>query len=146
MLASALFLLAADLVIQVFMTRKPFKLLNLIDAVTIFCLVLSFSLVGLFKNIVFMQVVALFKLPDTFYFNMLMYNLVRKRNVLLKIYVVTKISYWVVLVGHILGCIFYALDNYLIRVEYFGPLSQNPNLYYQGSEHVYTSIYSLSEE
>jgi len=88
----------------------------LIDVVAIFCLFLSFSLIGLFKNLVFLQIVALFKLHDTVYFNVLVYNLVKKHNVLLKIYVVVKISYWVILVGHILGCIFYALDNYLIKI------------------------------
>jgi len=58
---------------------------------------------------------------------------------------VLKISYWVILVGHILGCIFYAVDNYLIKEQYFGSLAENPNGYYQGSLHVFTSIYALSE-
>jgi len=109
-------LLSMDVVIEVLITRKPFTLANLIDVVVIFCLILSFSLIGLFKNLVFLQIVALFKLHDTVYFNVLVYNLVKKHNVLLKIYVVVKISYWVILVGHILGCIFYALDNYLIKI------------------------------
>ena len=144
MLAIALFLLAADVVAQVFMTRKLFTIGNMIDVVVIFCLVLSFSLFGLFKNLVFVQVMALFKLHDTIYFNILVYNLVKKHGVLLKMYVIIKISYWVILVGHILGCIFYAIDDYFIKSEYFGTLAENPNLYYQGSEHVFTSIYSLS--
>ena len=133
LLVIAFLLLAIDVVIKVFMTRRPFTIGNVIDVVVIFCLVLSFSLYKLFHNMVFLQVLALFKLKDTVYFNILVYNMMKKQGALLKIYVVTKISYWVILVGHILGCIFYALDNYLIKTEYFGPLAVNPNLYYQGS-------------
>lgn len=107
--------MAVDLIIEVFMTQKPFTIVNIIDVVVIFCLVLSFSLFGLFKNMVFLQVVALFKLYDTIYFNIMVYNLVKRHGAILKIYVVMKIAYWVILVGHILGCIFYALDNYLIK-------------------------------
>jgi hypothetical protein len=133
LLAIAFLLLTADLIIQILTTRKPLTIGNIIDVCVIFSLVLSFALFHLYKGMVFLQIVALFKLQDTVYFNILVYNLVKKNNVLLKTYVVTKISYWVILVGHILGCIFYALDNYLIKIEYFGPLSLNPNLYYQGS-------------
>lgn len=146
LLVIAFCLMAIDLLIQVFMTRKPLTIGNVIDVVVIFCLVLSFSLFGIFKNLVFLQVVALFKLQDMGYFNIMVYNLVKKHGALLKIYVVLKISYWVIIVGHILGCIFYALDNYLIQTEYFGPLALNPNLYYMGSEHCFTSLYALSEE
>ena len=127
------------------MTRKPFRIAILVDFLVLFCLVLSFSLYSLFKNMVFLQVVALFKLHDVLYFNVMVYNLVRKHTTLLKIYVLAKISYLIILVGHVLGCIFYAIDNYLIKIQYFGSLAENPNLYYQGSLHVFTSIYSLSE-
>ena len=146
LLVIAFSLMAVDLLIQVFMTRKPLTIGNVIDVVVIFCLVLSFSLFGLFKNLVFLQVVALLKLQDTGYYNIMVYNMVKKHGTLLKVYVVLKISYWVILFGHILGCIFYALDNYLIQTEYFGPLALNPNLYYMGSEHCFTSLYALSEE
>lgn len=133
LLVIAFLLLGADLVVQVLITRRPLTIGNVVDVVVIFCLVLSFSLYKLFRNMVFLQVLALFKLQDTVYFNILVYNMVKKHGALLKIYVVTKISYWVILVGHIMGCIFYALDNYLIKTEYFGSLALNPNLYYQGS-------------
>lgn len=146
LLAIAFSLMAIDLVIQVVMTRRPFTIGNVIDVVVIFCLVLSFSLFKLFNNMVFLQILALFKLQDVIYFNIMLYNLVKKHGALLKIYVVIKISYWVILVGHILGCIFYALDNYLIKIEYFGPLALNPTNYYMGSLHCYTSLYALSEE
>lgn len=146
LLVIALLLLGLDVVAKVLMTRKPFTLGNVVDTVTIFCLVLSFSLYSLHKKLVFLQIIALFKLHDTVYFNIMVYNLVKKYSSVFKTYVIMKIIYWVLLVGHLLGCIFYAVDNYLIEEEYFGPVSQNPNLYYQGSLHVYTSIYALSEQ
>jgi len=115
LLVIAFCMMAVDLAMQVYITKKPVTVGNVVDVVVIFCLVLSFSLFGLFKNLVFLQVVALLKLQDTVYYNILVYNLVKKHNILLKLYVVTKISYWVILFAHILGCIFYAIDNYLIR-------------------------------
>ncbi len=65
----AMFLLVADLIAQVITTRKPFTIGNLLDLIAIFGLILSFSLYGLFKNLVFLQIVALLKLHDTIYFN-----------------------------------------------------------------------------
>lgn len=116
LLVIAFLLYAADLVILVFMTRKPFTIGNVIDVVVLFCLVLSFSLFGLFKKMVFLQIVALLKLQDTVYFNVLVYNVVKKHNFLRKSYVIIKISYWIFLMGHIFGCVFYAVDNYLIKI------------------------------
>jgi hypothetical protein len=110
-------------VIKVVMTRKIFTIGNVIDVVVLFCLILSFSLFGLFKKLVFVQIIALLKLQDTVYYNVLVYNLVKKSNILRKSYVIVKISYWIVLMGHLLGCTFYAVDNYLIKTEYFGSLA-----------------------
>ena len=115
LLALALSLLAIDLVIKIVMTKKAFTIGNAIDVIVIFSLVLSFSLYTLFKKLVFLQIVALLKLQDTPYFNIMVYNLVKKYSFLFKSYVVLKISYWVILVGHLLGCAFYAVDNYLIQ-------------------------------
>ena len=123
LLAIAFVIYAVDLVILVFMSKRLLSIGNLIDVIVIFCLILSFSLFGLFKKLVFLQIVALFKLQDTVYFNILVYNLVKKHNFMRKSYVIMKISYWIILMGHLLGCTFYAVDNYLIKIEYFGPIS-----------------------
>lgn len=116
LLTTVFVLIGIDVIINIFMTRKPFRIAILVDFLVLFCLVLSFSLYSLFKNMVFLQVVALFKLHDVLYFNVMVYNLVRKHTTLLKIYVLAKISYLIILVGHVLGCIFYAIDNYLIKI------------------------------
>jgi hypothetical protein len=116
LLTTVFVLIGIDVIINIFMTRKPFRIAILVDFLVLFCLVLSFSLYSLFKNMVFLQVVALFKLHDVLYFNVMVYNLVRKHTTLLKIYVLVKISYLIILVGHVLGCIFYAIDNYLIKI------------------------------
>lgn len=123
LLVVAFLLFGVDLVLQIMITKKPLTIGNAIDVVVIFSLILSFSLFGLFKHLVFLQVLALFKLQDTVYFNILVYNLVKKNSSLRKAYVVLKISYWIMVMGHLLGCIFYAVDNYLIKIEYFGSIS-----------------------
>jgi len=115
LLVIAFLLFGVDLILQVIMTRKPFTIGNIIDVIVLFSLIISFSLFGLFKNLVFLQILALLKLQDTAYFNILVYNLVKKNNSLRKAYVVLKISYWIMVMGHLLGCIFYAVDNYLIK-------------------------------
>lgn len=123
LLVVAFLLFGVDLVLQIMITKKPLTIGNAIDVVVIFSLILSFSLFGLFKHLVFLQVLALLKLQDTVYFNILVYNLVKKNSSLRKAYVVLKISYWIMVMGHLLGCIFYAVDNYLIKIEYFGSIS-----------------------
>ena len=49
------------------------------------------------------------------------------------------------LFSHMIACLYYVVDAYLIRVEYFGPISLNPNLYYQGDLVCYTPIWELTE-
>lgn len=48
------------------------------------------------------------------------------------LYTFCKIFYLIATVGHVLGCIFYAIDNTLIKEQYYGPIQENPLLYYQG--------------
>jgi hypothetical protein len=46
----------------------------------------------------------------------MIYQIVKKYNIIFKTYVIIKIVYWIIIVGHIIGCLFYALDDYLIRI------------------------------
>jgi len=62
LLVIAFLLFGVDLIMQIMMTKKPFTIGNLIDVIVLFCLILSFSLFGLFKHLVFLQVLALLKL------------------------------------------------------------------------------------
>lgn len=115
LLVIAFLLFGVDLVLQILITKKPFTIGNVIDVIVLFCLIFSFSLFGMFKHLVFLQITALLKLQDTAYYNILVYNLVKKINNLRKTYVIIKISYWIIVVGHLLGCVFYAVDDYFIR-------------------------------
>lgn len=69
----------------------------------------------------------------------------RPYDKLFKVYTGFKIFYMIVVVGHALGCIFYAIDNTLIKAEYYGTIQQNPTMYYQGTLLCYSPIYSLNE-
>lgn len=42
---------------------------------------------------------------------------------LYKIYTMFKIFYVIIVVGHVLGCIFYAIDNNLIQKQYYGSIN-----------------------
>lgn len=114
--------MSIDLLIYVISTKKLLTVDNILDAIVIFCLILSFSLYGLYKNFVYIQIVALIKLKDIFLINQMLYNMSNQYNFIYKSYVIIKIVYWIILVGHILGCLFYALDIYLIKIEYFGSI------------------------
>lgn len=46
-------------------------------------------------------------------------------------------------VGQVLGCIFYAIDITLIDEERFEAYIENPSSYYQGSLTAFTPIYGL---
>lgn len=46
----------------------------------------------------------------------------RSYDKLFKLYTVLKIFYMIAVVGHVLGCIFYAIDNTLIKAEYYGTI------------------------
>lgn len=71
-------------------------------------------------------------LLDIIYLKELMFDLVRRTYWLYKFYIIFKIVYWIILYGHVIGCIFYAIDIYLIDRQYFGPLAENPSSYYHG--------------
>jgi len=49
-----------------------------------------------------------------------MFDLVKRNYWIYKFYIVLKIVYWILIFGHIMGCIFYAIDNYLITNQSFG--------------------------
>lgn len=62
-------------------------------------------------------------LLDILYLKELMFDMVRRIYWVYKIYIIVKIVYWIILYGHVIGCIFYAIDIYLIDQEYFGPFA-----------------------
>ena len=108
-------ILALDLIIYVIITKKVFTIHNVVDLVIIICIILSFSLYRTIKNFVYLQIIALLKVKDIFSINSLVYELVKRYKVIFKTYVVLKIVYCIIFAGHIIGCLFYALDLYLIK-------------------------------
>lgn len=108
-------ILVIDLILSLIISKVLITFDNILDLVVIVGLVISFSLYKTYKSVVYLQVIGLLKIKDLFLINTMVYELVKKYNVIFKTYVVLKIFYWVLLVGHILGCIFYAVDLYLIK-------------------------------
>lgn len=63
----------------------------------------------------------------------MLFDICRKNYWLYKISIVGKIVYMILLYGHVMGCIFYAIEMILLNNQYFGEFSQNPLNYYQGT-------------
>jgi len=59
-------------------------------------------------------------LYDIVYLKEVLFDAVRRNYWVYKIYILLKISYWIILYAHVIGCIFYAIEDYLISVQYFG--------------------------
>ena len=46
---------------------------------------------------------------DGMYVKEVMFDLVRRKYWLYKVYIIFKILYWIIMYGHLIGCIFYAI-------------------------------------
>lgn len=95
--------------------------------------------------VIFLSGLVFLRFPEVVRYNEIMQDKLRSRSALFKLYTVAKIFYMIAVVGHVLGCIFYAIDNTLIKQEYYGNIAENPSMYYQGQLLCYSPIYSLSE-
>ena len=114
LLSIALCLLVCDFFIKVFKANKLVSMNNLLDFGAIIGLTVSFVLFEVWPTVVYLQIGVLFKLKDIFLVNHLLFNLVKEHKIVFKTYIIFRIAYWIILVSHILGCLFYALDIYLI--------------------------------
>lgn len=116
LISISLLLLVFDFLLRIYSSGMLVLNRNfVIDLVVIVSLCISFSLYNFKSQLVYLQIVALLKMWDVFRFNHLVYNLVKKDNFAFKFYVIMKIVYWIMLASQILGCLFYALDFYLIK-------------------------------
>jgi hypothetical protein len=117
----ALFLILADRIYPL-LSRSKLSWLFAVDLVVWLLLLLSLVLPD--ENVVcFMGLAVAVNLLDILYLKELMFDMVRRIYWVYKIYIIVKIVYWIILYGHVIGCIFYAIDIYLIDQEYFGPFA-----------------------
>lgn len=63
----------------------------------------------------YLSALVLLRFPEIVYFNDIMQDKLRSKHYLFKVYVLLKIIYMLTVVGHVMGCIFYAIDNTLIK-------------------------------
>ncbi len=118
----------------------------MLDFIILITLTVSFTISSINNNswAIYLQVLVLIKIKDVFYFKRIVYELMKHDRITFRLFTILKIIYFIVLIGHITGCIFYLIDNTLIEKQYFGSLAENPDLYYQGNLHVFSPIYGLS--
>ena len=68
----------------------------------------------------FLGIPSFMYLYDAAYLKEILFDLVRRRELVYKGYIIVKIAYWIIMYAHFIGCIFYLIDAYLISTEYFG--------------------------
>lgn len=61
------------------------------------------------NTVCFLGLAVTISLTDAMYIKELMFDLVRRKYWVYKIYIIVKIIYWIIMYGHLIGCIFYAL-------------------------------------
>lgn len=74
------------------------------------------------QSILFLSSLIFARFTEIVRFNEIMQEKLRSYDKLFKLYTVLKIFYMIAVVGHVLGCIFYAIDNTLIKAEYYGTI------------------------
>lgn len=135
-------IMALDLVAELYFKRRP-SLAFVMNLMIMVLLILSWTVENQWA--LYLSALVLLRFPEIVKFNEIMQGIVRSNYHLFQFYTLAKITYMMLVVGHVLGCIFYAIDNTLIKAEFYGSIEENPSLYYQGQLLCYTPIYSLSE-
>lgn len=101
-----------------------------IDVAILILLILSWATD--IEALIFLSALVFIRFPEIVKFNDTMQDKVRSNGNLFVLYTLLKIIYLFTMIGHIFGCIFYAIDNNLILNQHYGPIETNPLLYYQG--------------
>ncbi len=126
-----LLILLADMAYTPYITKKLFNIRWIVDLIIWMLLMLSFALPDE-NTACFLGIPMLIRIYDAIYLKEMLFDLVRRRYWLYKVSIVAKLVYMMLIYGHVMGCIFYALEMILINNETFGPYAENPNNYYQG--------------
>lgn len=67
------------------------------------------------NNVCFLGLAVGVNLFDVIYLKELLFDLVRRNYWVYKIYIILKIVYWIIIYGHLIGCIFYAIEMHLLN-------------------------------
>lgn len=130
-----LFLLADSLYVP-FVTKRLNKRWWIVDLIVWVLVTLSLYLPN--QSVTsFLGLAITIRISDVIYIKEMLFDLVKRRYWLYKIYIIAKIVYWMLIFGHVSGCIFYALEMYLLNNQMFGAYELNPLNYYQGRKSFY---------
>jgi hypothetical protein len=97
------------------------------------------------NDLCYLGLLSLVFIYDIVYLKEVLFDLVRRNYWVYKCYILIKLIYWIIMYSHFIGCIFYAIDIYLIKNEAFGPFALNNPYYYQGTLLAYTPIYMFDD-
>lgn len=135
------FIMGMDLLALLYYNKRV-NIKFMVHTVIMILLILSWSVRS--NWIINLSAAVFLRFPEIIQYNDIVQDKLRPYGKLFKLYTFCKIFYMIAVVGHVLGCIFYAIDNTLIKSEYYGSIQLNPTMYYQGSMLCYSPIYSLN--
>jgi len=96
------------------MTKKIFGIRWIIDLIIWISVTISFCLPDeIIASYVGLSIVI--RLYDVVYLKEMLFDMVKSNYWVYKIYIILKIVYWIIVFGHVTGCIFYALEMYLLN-------------------------------
>ena len=101
-----------DIIAHLYFTRK-ITIRFLLNTTIMVFLILSWTVEN--QATLYLSALVLLRFPEIVYFNDIMQDKLRSKHYLFKVYVLLKIIYMLTVVGHVMGCIFYAIDNTLIK-------------------------------
>jgi hypothetical protein len=101
-----------DLAVQLYYDKKM-TIKFVIHALIMLLLILSWAINV--NWVIYLSAGIFLRFPEIIQFNDIIQDKLRAYDILFKIYTFCKIFYMFCVVGHVLGCIFYAIDNTLIK-------------------------------
>ena len=119
-----LLLMLADRLYAPVMSRNFFSISFGIDMVVWFMIFFAVFLPSPMQNKVsWLGLASIVYLFDVRYLKEVLFDLTRRNYWIYKLYILVKITYWIIMYAHFIGCIFYGIDEYLISTEHFGPFA-----------------------
>lgn len=134
-----LIFLLADVAYTPYATKNICNVTWLVDLLAWILVLLSFYLPDQ-ATTSYLGLAISFRIYDAIYFKEMLFDMVKRSYWAYKICIVVKIVYMMIIYGHVIGCIFYAVEMYLLDRQVFGPIELYPDNYYQGQLLAYTPI------
>lgn len=112
-------IMGADIGAELYLNRKLTWRFIFYTAVMVL-LMLSWAIDN--NYILYLSASIFLRFPEIIKFSMIVQTKLRPYHILFQLYTFLKIFYVIAVVGHVFGCIFYAIDDTLIKAQYYGPI------------------------